>query len=348
MRDVFLRVLIGCALLPPGKIYIFPYGEKAQSFSENLQKLCPDKFALVEEGEPPIKEGSDVNEIFTKGNEEFDKLEFEEAVKLYESGLERLEGDMSLIENWRLLISALVKAGLSYVALGRYEEAKRVYMFLLRIRPDYKPSSVAFPPQAQKLFEEAKKEIAYCPLKVESFPSEATLYIDGLKAGLTPVFKKDVPCGKHLLVVEKTGYQKWQKVVEVKEGEEYQSAFLRAIGVKPPLKNWWTLNPSEVKSLCKDGGFFNFLFVREEGERVSLIYCSGKETFSEVLPQDGYTSLPELISKRGKKEESEDEGSLIKSWWFWTTIAVLAGGVGTGIYFGSREGDGGRKVIIRW
>lgn len=344
MRNIFLRLLLGCALLPPGKIYIFSYGKKAEKFSESVKKICPHKFTLAGVKEITPK-SSDVDKIFSKGDDEFEKLEFLKAVKLYEEGFDKVKGDLSQIKSWRLLIRALVRAGLCYIALRRYEDAKRVYISLLRVRPNYKPSPVMFPPQARRIFQKAKEEVKYCSIRIETFPERATVYIDGLKSGVTPLLKRKIPCGKHLIVIERNGYKRWEGELKVKDGSTH-SIFLKTEEVKPPFKSWWTMSIWDMEAMCKQGSFPNSLFVKDKSmvDEINVIYCGGKETFIKDIPYESSLTILELISRRYTRGGS----SILKSWWFWTTIVLLAGGLGAGIYLGAVNHDGDKKIIIKW
>jgi len=56
-------------------------------------------------------------------------------------------------------------------------------------------------------------------LEVESYPSEAEVYIDGIKIGITPLKTEDLLLGKHFIEVRKQNYTKWTKEIEVKENQ---------------------------------------------------------------------------------------------------------------------------------
>ena len=60
----------------------------------------------------------------------------------------------------------------------------------------------------------------YASLELESTPLRATVYIDGVKKGETPLILTDVLVGKHRVVFQKDGYGSTEKVVDVLEGVE--------------------------------------------------------------------------------------------------------------------------------
>jgi hypothetical protein len=54
---------------------------------------------------------------------------------------------------------------------------------------------------------------------VESDPSEANTYLDGVFKGLTPLSIVGVTPGSHILKLNKTGYQPWEETISVVAGE---------------------------------------------------------------------------------------------------------------------------------
>ena len=64
-------------------------------------------------------------------------------------------------------------------------------------------------------------EHATFTLQVDSSPSEAEVYIDGVKKGTTPLEINDLIIGKHFVEVRKENYAKWSK--EINEEDEMDS-----------------------------------------------------------------------------------------------------------------------------
>ena len=62
----------------------------------------------------------------------------------------------------------------------------------------------------------------YATLVVSSTPARATVYIDGVEAGTTPLLKNDLLIGSHQIEFRKEGYASVTETIEVKEGEENQ------------------------------------------------------------------------------------------------------------------------------
>ncbi len=54
-------------------------------------------------------------------------------------------------------------------------------------------------------------------LQITSYPTEAEVYIDGLKKGLTPITIDDLLYGKHFIEVRKENFSTWSKEIDVEE-----------------------------------------------------------------------------------------------------------------------------------
>jgi hypothetical protein len=51
-------------------------------------------------------------------------------------------------------------------------------------------------------------------LKVASTPAGSTVFIDGVRQGVTPLTIQ-LPLGDHVVIVERAGYQRFQKTVKL-------------------------------------------------------------------------------------------------------------------------------------
>ncbi len=54
-------------------------------------------------------------------------------------------------------------------------------------------------------------------LQVSSYPTEAEVYVDGEKKGLTPITINDLPLGEHFVEVTKENFTTWSQKIEVNE-----------------------------------------------------------------------------------------------------------------------------------
>jgi hypothetical protein len=84
----------------------------------------------------------------------------------------------------------------------------------------------------------------YGTLDISSSPSGATIYIDGTASGTTPNTVEDVLVGSHKIIIQKSGYQDWGKIVSVTEDDTTEvDATLYAVATATPVL---TTNPTPV------------------------------------------------------------------------------------------------------
>ena len=65
----------------------------------------------------------------------------------------------------------------------------------------------------------------YGTFEVSGSPADATIYVDGKKAGTTPLVVNNVLVGAHKIRIEKEGYDKQEKSVQITEGQETAVAY---------------------------------------------------------------------------------------------------------------------------
>jgi len=63
-------------------------------------------------------------------------------------------------------------------------------------------------------------------LKVASTPAGSTVFVDGVRQGLTPLAIQ-LPLGDHVVIVERAGYQRFQKTVKLTDKGAELAATLR-------------------------------------------------------------------------------------------------------------------------
>ena len=77
----------------------------------------------------------------------------------------------------------------------------------------------------------------YGTFEVSGSPADATIYVDGKKAGTTPLVVNNVLVGAHKIRIEKEGYDIQEKSVQLAEGQETAVAYTLTKTVKPVLVN---------------------------------------------------------------------------------------------------------------
>lgn len=55
-------------------------------------------------------------------------------------------------------------------------------------------------------------------LQFNSFPTGATIKVDGVELGSKTPSKTSIPAGKHEIIMQKSGYERWSKIIDIKPG----------------------------------------------------------------------------------------------------------------------------------
>ena len=77
----------------------------------------------------------------------------------------------------------------------------------------------------------------YGTFEVSGSPADATVYVDGKKAGTTPLLVNKILIGSHKIRIEKEGYDKQEKMLTISEGQEAVMDYTLMKEVKPVLNN---------------------------------------------------------------------------------------------------------------
>ena len=83
-------------------------------------------------------------------------------------------------------------------------------------------------------------------IAISSSPSGATIYVDGTQEGTTPGTIEDLVEGSHKLVLQKSGYDEWGKIVTVTADDETEvDATLNPITTATPTAVWTAQQTAE-------------------------------------------------------------------------------------------------------
>lgn len=370
MKGFFLRVLLSCALLPPGRIYLFYKGENAQRVADVLRENCDNQFVqeLQKTYLTPDEEIKEMEDLFSAGKDAFEAVEFEKAIVNIENALSIFKKNMIFMKDFKEVITPIAILGICYLALGKKDDALRTFRYLLSIRPDYKPSETLFPPSAMETFLRAKRKIKKFEFFFTTFPEGATVYIDGRKSGITPYSEKGMPEGTHLIVAYLSGYKEFREVMEVSKNETL-SVILEKSDFSIP-DGWWEMGQEELLKVCKgrcpSPSLFLYSYPEGTSEVVGVFYSEEKSSFSVIkigekdFPSQVSAFISLLFEERKEKPEKKSipEIKEIKSrdleeekpsrWYLWTALGILAVGGGIGIYFGTRKEEKTMKFLITW
>jgi len=166
--------------------------------------------------------------LLSEGKESYLGFEFApaaaalaEAAALLTNELAHLTaGDVERLYEARLL------EGVAWVEAGQKAAAKAAFRKLITIRPDFEPDPVRVPPNARQVFRKSLGELrvqGLASIQVRSEPSGATVYLDGLKRGITPLTVAGLPAGSHGLRLTLDGYQALTRAITLEPKQEATS-----------------------------------------------------------------------------------------------------------------------------
>lgn len=272
---------------------------------------------------------------------------FDEASTLLESFIEDRGEEMGAagcLDNLRHL---LVWLGASLAKLERDDEAQRAFALARRLGQD-EIDRALFPPEVTAAFDRAGEVIAAAPrveLALTTRPEQLALEVDGQPLDWPRAAPLRLGAGRHLVVGRRPGFQPAARVVEL----EAEGATPLALELRPAGQE---LLVRQVARLRRDGaldparpGHLELVTRAVDAELAAVVSPGGElrlvdRSGAEVpLPP----VLAETIEDEPETPEAPPPEPVWRRWWFWVSVvggaAVLATGVGLGVYFGTRPDD---------
>jgi hypothetical protein len=250
----------------------------------------------------------------------------------------------------------LLWLGASLAKLDRGDDAAAAFALAVTLGQD-EIDRALFPPDVTAVFDRARAQVAAAPLgrlEVDVTPGAAAIEVDGRT--VTPEEGPlDLAAGRHVVVARRPGYRPRAAEVVVAGGE----ATRLVLGLEPAdeallgrqvalLRRDGALRADDIEHLALVAaatGTDLIALVSDAGE-VRLVDAAGEEVPWPEVPVDeeGPTSEP----GSGETPAPAPATPAWRRWWFWVAMvggaAVLATGVGLGVYYGTRPED--RTITI--
>lgn len=113
----------------------------------------------------------------------------------------------------------LVALGAAYLQNGLTAEANKSFIEALLMNPDLKPSTKLFTPDVQAGFAAARDQLAQRArgkVSIVTEPLGTRVELHGQPLGTTPLPTYELPAGRHLIRLQRTGYERAGVFVEVR------------------------------------------------------------------------------------------------------------------------------------
>lgn len=169
-------------------------GLEVVDFGERFPPPAP---ASLEEGE----------RLMEAGREAFNNLDPDTAFSKF-SAAAAFFGRHPVETTSEQMARAFVALGATALLDGKPQKAQDAFRRALMLSPGVQVEEL-FGHEAKQALEEARAALESCPrgeIRVDSRPSGASVQIDGADADLTPVPAREVPTGRHHIVLRRPGY----------------------------------------------------------------------------------------------------------------------------------------------
>ncbi len=194
-------------------------------------KLVSDSIVNTQVGEMWSAEQKESSEVldeayknYVKGKKQYENLDIDEAIKSLNAAVKGYrEGIGALRENKYLLASHLY-LGMALVIRGSVAEGKEYIRQMIVLDPGrvgHRPPAAVFPPKIVNLHQELTQEVlkgTTGAVSIRIKPLGATIYLDGVEQGPSPVDIRNVPAGEHYIIAEKKGFSRFSKPLVVVAG----------------------------------------------------------------------------------------------------------------------------------
>jgi tetratricopeptide (TPR) repeat protein len=282
----------------------------------------------------PLKTAEDLyNQAFSR----YDDLDLPGAVEKAEEALEIIELGAAHVDDLTLAVKILHLIGSCHTLNGDLNAASDAFLRAYAINPTMKPDPNIFPPDIIDVFDavgQGAGEVGTGSISVKSKPKEASVYLDGMPMGVTPVKIDNVLVGKHIIRLSKPGYQFFGSVLTVEKGKSksLDTKLQEVPGVSrvvSEIENIPALIPKGMNStlpslntIAKDLGVEQLLVVLMspgEGQIVSLnilVYDRLKDSYIAQRSGDAASMGEQVLLPKAEE--------LSKA----TLVAAMAGGEG--------------------
>lgn len=155
---------------------------------------------------------------------DYSRLEFDEAKKSLQQGLDQLRRDGMTHDDTLSLIPAKILLGVICHVSGDTDGAKKAFEEVVRLDPQTMLNEKKYSPQVRQLFAEVKgamqgknKELGQ--LKVTSRSGKVKVYLNGIPKGETPLQIKGIYPGRQIVSLAQEGREAFVQRVDVSSGK---------------------------------------------------------------------------------------------------------------------------------
>ncbi len=196
--------------------------ETAVDIQHRLRKLAAttgtnrlvDLQALLDpKSEPARKKAvTEGQELLAAGKQAYEELELEDAQAKFKKALKKFEYGFGYMDKTAHLVETLMFMGASWVLVGEPDKAKNLFLRASDLPGRKTLNTEMFPPNIQEIYDRFKAEADAGPRAKASLitmPQGASIYIDDVYRGGSPLQVDDLRPGVHLVRALKDGFRPW-------------------------------------------------------------------------------------------------------------------------------------------
>lgn len=182
----------------------------------------PQSAVTSESGRRPAKSDDTYRAALkdlAEGAKQAQRLRFPQAIKELAKGINGLERNLDMVEDYQKLLDAYVLLAVAHFRRGRESQGMSVLEQVARLAPGLTLDPVQYPPVFLSTFEDAKERALGRPrgaIRVTSAPPGAKVTLNGKELGATPLYIDSVLPGENHVIV-KSGDTNWGQAVQVTE-----------------------------------------------------------------------------------------------------------------------------------
>ncbi len=159
-----------------------------------FNQQSPQVLGLAEFSErlfpPPSQNADDIQRQLDTAQNQFYEARHSRAEQLIDSALQEISRLPVGAPRWQLYTQAQLLHALNYRATGKLKESDAAFRSVLRLEPQYSLDASLYAPSIRQAFEKVRAELARAKkvkLSVKSTVPSSDVYLDGRKAGQTPL-----------------------------------------------------------------------------------------------------------------------------------------------------------------
>jgi hypothetical protein len=211
----------GVSEVVPGRVdrylkQLLDISDQATFFTlETLEAPVVDRKVEIPVEDPKLKKADN---LLWDAKELVGKSKFYKAAAAFKKSMKLYESRFDVLVDFNKYIDAALGVSLAYFYAGQAFEAERALKRVLSFRPDLILDKRKVPKEALSILSRLQQQqtsAALTQVNIESKPPGAEVFIDGIRAGMTPFIARNMVRGVHVVRLVQEGYSSYAKSISL-------------------------------------------------------------------------------------------------------------------------------------